>query len=101
MRVTGRLKQGGVGTDHIRIKRTFNRNNRECHFELMGAGKVSITGFGVDYYRRVIPLLRKLGIEKITTIPTTGPEYSPERYRLVGAYVWSRYGYRMILWLRR
>jgi hypothetical protein len=93
MRVMGCLKQGGVGSDHIRIKRTFNRNNRECHFDLMGAGKVGIAGFGVEYYRRVIPLLRELGIERITTMPTTGPDNSHERHRLVGAYVWSFYGY--------
>ena len=59
----------------------------------MGAGKVSIMGFGAEYYRRVIPLLRELGIEKITTMPTTAAEHSLERHRLVGAYVWSFYGY--------
>jgi hypothetical protein len=37
--------------------------------------------------------LRRIGIDKIITMPTTGLEYSPERYRLVGAYVWSFYGY--------
>jgi hypothetical protein len=93
MRVTGTLKQGGVGTDTIKIKRTFSRNDGECHFDLMGASKVTIDGFGVPYYRRVIPLLRKLGIQKITTMPTTTAERSQERNRLVGAYVWSSYGY--------
>ncbi|MHC9542247.1 MAG: hypothetical protein AB9903_22280 [Vulcanimicrobiota bacterium] len=54
---------------------------------------MGIKGFGVEYYRRVIPFLRKLGVEKIKTHPTTTAEYSQERHRLVGAYIWSFYGY--------
>ncbi|MHC9542254.1 MAG: hypothetical protein AB9903_22320 [Vulcanimicrobiota bacterium] len=93
MKVTGPLKQGGKGTDFIKICRTLNINDKECHFNLMSASKVRIKAFGVEYYRRVIPLLRKLGIEKIKTHPTTTAESSQERYNLLGAYVWSFYGY--------
>jgi len=93
LKVNGPLKQGGKGTDFIKIRRTLNINDKECHFNLMGASKVRIKAFGVEYYRRVIPLLRKLGVEKIKTHPTTTAESSQERYNLLGAYVWSFYGY--------
>jgi len=58
LKVTGPLKQGGKGTDFIKIRRTLNINHKECHFNLMGASKMRIKAFGVEYYRRVIPLLR-------------------------------------------
>ncbi|MDQ7825091.1 MAG: hypothetical protein RDV48_19980 [Candidatus Eremiobacteraeota bacterium] len=93
MNVTGPLKQRGTGTDHIIIHRTVDKKQRTCKFDLMGASKVRIEGFGVEYHRRVIPILRKLGIEKIRTDPTTTTEHSKERYNLIGAYVWSFYGY--------
>ncbi|MDQ7825419.1 MAG: hypothetical protein RDV48_21640 [Candidatus Eremiobacteraeota bacterium] len=91
MKVTGPLKLGGTGTDKIRIHRTID--NKICKFDLMDASRVRIEGFGVEYYRRVIPLLRKLGIETIKTDPTTTAERSKEEYNLIGAYVWSFYGY--------
>ncbi|MDQ7825082.1 MAG: hypothetical protein RDV48_19935 [Candidatus Eremiobacteraeota bacterium] len=93
MKVTGPLKLGGKGTDSIKIHRTIDNNKKMCKFDLMSASKVRIEGFGVEYYCRVIPLLRKLGIETIKTDPTTTAEHSKERYNLIGAYVWSFYGY--------
>ncbi|MDQ7825086.1 MAG: hypothetical protein RDV48_19955 [Candidatus Eremiobacteraeota bacterium] len=93
MKVTGFLKLGGIGTDYIKIHRTIDKNKKMCKFDLMSASRIRIGGFGVEYYRRVIPLLRKLGIETIKTDPTTTAEHSKERYNLLGAYVWSFYGY--------
>jgi len=77
----------------LKIKPDVDRADQQCSFDKLGASTVNLKGFGIEYYRRVVPLLRKLGIEKITTIPTTGPEESPEKYQFTGAYVWSFYGY--------
>jgi len=91
--VTGTTRAGGYGTDSIEIYRTIDRSGKECSFDKLGASTINLKGFGVEYYRRVVPLLRKLGIEKIVTMPTTGPEESPEKYQFIGAYIWSFYGY--------
>jgi hypothetical protein len=91
--LTGATRVGGYGTDTVEIYRTIDLANKHCSFDKIGSSTVALRGFGVEYYRRAIPMLRKLGIEKIATMPTTGPEESPEKYRLAGAYIWSFYGY--------
>jgi len=93
LRVSGRTRSGGVGTDSVEIYRTLDLTGRHCSFDKLGASTVNLKGFGVEYYRRVIPLLRKLGIERITTMAMTAPEESPEKYQFIGAYLWSLYGY--------
>jgi hypothetical protein len=91
--LAGVTRSGKRGTDSIEIYRTIDITEKECRFDKLGASSVYLGGFGVEYYRRVVPLLRKLGVEKMKTMPITAPEESPEIYQFVGAYIWSFYGY--------
>jgi hypothetical protein len=59
---------------------------------LMGNGILTATGIEMVRFSAQ-EKAAKLGIERITTMPMTGPEESPERYQFTGAYVWSFYGY--------
>jgi hypothetical protein len=91
--VTGNTRIGEHGADTVEIYRTIDAPEKRCHFDLISDSTVDMSGFGVQYYRRAFPLLDKLGIKEVQTMPTTGPEESKEKYQVAGAYVWSFYGY--------
>jgi len=91
--VTGTTRIGGYGMDTVEIYRTINLADKQCSFDKIGSSTVNLGGFGVEYYRRALPLLEKLGVRKISTSLTTGPEETEKIYQFVGAYVWSHYGY--------
>jgi hypothetical protein len=81
-------------TSKVALIRTFDREGKLCEFVLMSSSPVKLPqGFAREYYRRVIPLLRTLGIKQIKTSPLTTAEHLWTRQRSIGCYVWSFYGY--------
>ncbi|MHC9542258.1 MAG: hypothetical protein AB9903_22340 [Vulcanimicrobiota bacterium] len=80
-----------IEEDAIAIARTLDKNKRSCSFDWLSSGKVILPGgFGREYYRKAIPLLRKLGIESLSLKALTTSE-KPDSGNEVGAYVWSFY----------
>jgi hypothetical protein len=91
--VSGVTRTGGRGHDTIEINKTINLIGKHCSFDNIDSSKVYIRGFGVEHFRRAFPLLDRLGIQKVTAMPVTGPDENPEKYQVAGAYVWSFYGF--------
>ncbi len=82
-----------IEEDVIAIARAFDRNKRSCSFDWLSSSKIILPdGFGREYYRKAIPLLRKLKLERLSLKALTTPE-KPDSGNVVGAYVWSFYGY--------
>ncbi len=89
-----------IKKDAILMRRTFIKNDRgdvdRAYFDTMGVGKAKLPdNFGREYYKRAIPLLRKLEVTSVDTEPTTeADDPKREEGRYIGAYVWPRYGYK-------
>jgi len=91
---------GLIRKDEVLFKRTFikdkNGDIAGVYFDLMGVGKARLPDrFAKEYYLRVIPFLKKIGVRYIEIDATTeadNPKCEDGRY--IGAYVWCRYGYK-------
>lgn len=73
------------------FKQTFNKAEKGLYIDLLKSLRredVFPKGFPQEYFKRSIPALRELGIEKIEL--NAYSNYSAGYY---GAYVWSRYGF--------
>jgi len=82
--------------DMTRILHKGNDGNIQgASFSSMGVGVAKLPNdFADEYYLRVIPFLQKIGAKSIETVATTeGNDKTKERGRLLGAYIWARYGY--------
>jgi len=91
--------ENDITTDTVLMIRTLHKNSKgklyRAHFDLMGVGEAKLPpSFADEYYKRVIPFLKKIGVKQIDTDPTT-TKYNPNSSegRLLGAYVWCDYGY--------
>lgn len=73
------------------LRQTFNKSDRSVYFDSLKSIKredVFPRGFPQEFFRRNIPALRELAIEKYEI--TAYSNYSAGYY---GAYVWCRYGF--------
>jgi hypothetical protein len=91
-----------IKTDIIKMIRSLGKdssgNIHSANFGKIGVGNSRLPfNFGDEYYLRVIPFLHIMGVKSVTiTAITEANDPAKEEGRLLGAYVWPKYGYTNI-----